>query len=96
MINILNIITIILASIYVLFLPGFMLSFVFFAKGKIDLIERIALSFALSIAVVPLFAFYLNLLGIPINRDTVILEVLIIIFITLAILVWQRRFPLLK
>ncbi len=70
---------IVFGSIYVLFLPGFIISFIFFPKtrafedkekdkekgekrekGAIDWIERIALSFALSIAIVPLVVFYLN------------------------------------
>jgi len=45
-------------SFYVLFLPGFILTYVFFKE--LDIIERIALSFALSIAIVPLIVFYLN------------------------------------
>jgi uncharacterized membrane protein len=57
-------------SVYVLFLPGFIWSFVFFplrTERHIDLIELIALSFALSIAIVPLAVFYLNLIGLKIS-----------------------------
>ena len=77
---------IVFGSIYVLFLPGFVISYIFFPETKpfeenkkedkerlsegnhkaIDWIERIALSFALSIAIVPLVVFYLNLAGIKI------------------------------
>jgi len=77
-------------SVYVLFLPGFVLSFLFFPKtkarakdkrekGSIDWIERIALSFALSIAIVPLVVFYLNLVGIKINTASSFLTVLVIV-----------------
>ena len=60
-----------LGALFVLFLPGFAWSFVFFKKGDIDVIERIALSFGLSIALVPLVAFWLNwLLKIRINAST--------------------------
>ena len=59
---ILNVLRIIFGSIFILFLPGYAWSFIFFKKGKIDLIERIALSFGLSIALVPLTVFYLNYL----------------------------------
>ena len=63
---------IVFGSVYVLFLPGFVISYIFFPKtkefdsekgenkehenenGAIDWIERIALSFALSIAIAPL------------------------------------------
>lgn len=59
---------ILFGSIFVLFLPGFALSYAFFRKKEIDMIERIALSFGLSIAVVPLMVFYLNwALGVKIN-----------------------------
>lgn len=89
--DIFNFINIILASAYVLFLPGFTMSFVFFDTKKIDILERIALSFALSISIVPLTVFYLNLLGFSITAVNVIVEVLIIHSITFLILVWQRK-----
>lgn len=64
----LNVLRIIFGSIFIFFLPGYAWSFVFFKKGKIDLIERIALSFGLSIALVPLIVFCLNyLLKVKIN-----------------------------
>ncbi len=74
---------IIFGSVFVLFIPGFVISYIFFPKtrefeenekinverekGAIDWIERVALSFALSIAIVPLVVFYLNLIGLKIN-----------------------------
>jgi uncharacterized membrane protein len=80
---------IIFASIFVLFLPGFSLSFALFLRGKVDLIERIALSFALSISSVPLFAFYMNLLGVPIRKESVIAETLIIILLGAAVYIYR-------
>ncbi len=47
-------------SLCVLFLPGFAWSYVFFARKKIDWLERVALSFGLSIALVPISVFWLN------------------------------------
>ena len=97
---------IIFGSIYVLFLPGFILSFIFFPKtrafedkekdkerekGSIDWIERIALSFALSIAVVPLAVFYLSLIGVKINLLNSFLTILGIIVISSAILIWRLK-----
>lgn len=93
---------IIFGSIYVLFIPGFIISFIFFPKTKgfdsksdekegIDWIERIALSFALSIAIVPLAVFYLNLTGIKINLLNSFLTILGIIFISSIILYWKRK-----
>ena len=103
---------IVFGSVYVLFLPGFVISYIFFPKtkefdsddrkkgkngedekdkGSIDWIERIALSFALSIAVVPLVVFYLNLIGLKINLLNSFLTILGIIVISSGILVWKNK-----
>ena len=93
---------IVFGSIYVLFLPGFIISFIFFPethefdswkeeKGAIDWIERIALSFALSIAIVPLAVFYLNLMGLRINLINSSLTIFGIIIISLGILYYKRN-----
>lgn len=75
-----EIITIILGSLFVLFLPGFAWSFVFFKKEEIDWIERVALSFGLSIAMVPLAVFWLNFfLGVRINLLNVSIAILTLI-----------------
>lgn len=77
-------------SFYVLFLPGFVITYLFFKE--IDMIERIALSFALSIATVPLTLFYLNKLGVKITLLSSILTVLVIIAIASGISVmWKKR-----
>lgn len=93
---------IIFGSVYVLFLPGFLISFIFFPKTQefdsknkdsdsIDWIERIALSFALSIAIVPLAVFYLNLVGIKINLLNSSLTILGILIISTGILYYKNR-----
>ena len=98
---------IIFGSVYVLFLPGFIISYIFFPETKkfdsddqedktkesksIDWIERIALSFALSIAIVPLAVFYLNLVGIRINLLNSSLIILGIIIISLGILYYKGK-----
>lgn len=103
---------IVFGSIYVLFLPGFIISYIFFPRTKefdsntnsredtskkplgvvdIDWIERIALSFALSIAIVPLTVFYLNLVGIKINLLNSSLIILGIIIISLIIILYKSK-----
>lgn len=77
-----EILKIIFAIIFILFLPGHIVSYLFFPVKKIDFIERIALSFTLSIAVVPLMIFYLNLLGVPITLWTVVYQILLLLCIT--------------
>ena len=82
---------IIFGSVYVLFLPGFALSFVFFEKGKIEWLERIALSFGLSIAVVPLVVFYLNLIGLRISFLSVFFTVLGVILVSFGIIFFRNK-----
>lgn len=85
-----QIILTLLAIVFVLFLPGFVWSFVFFGIRKIESIERLALSFALSIALVPLVVFYTNLLSIRITLFTVIIQIVLIILIALLILLYKE------
>lgn len=66
---------IIFGSITVLFLPGYWLTKCFFKNKEIDLLERTALSFTLSIAVVPLLTFYANLIGLPISVISVLVMI---------------------
>lgn len=93
---------IVFGSVYVLFLPGFVISYIFFGKtkefdsndedsGSVDLVERTALSFALSIAIVPLAVFYLNLMGLRINLLNSVLTVLGVIIISLGIIYWKKK-----
>jgi hypothetical protein len=77
---------IVFGSVYALFLPGFILSFIFFRNKEIETLERIALSFALSITIVPLVVFYLNLIGMKINTINVFLTILCIILTALVAL----------
>ena len=66
----------ILEILLVLFIPGYALMWAFFpGKEEIDLLERIALSFALSISVVVLS---IQLLGIAINLINFIMVILAI------------------
>ncbi|MDP3941661.1 MAG: DUF1616 domain-containing protein [bacterium] len=81
---------IILSAITILFLPGFVVSQIFFRRKKIEILERFALSFALSITLVPLLVFYTNLLGIRISRVSVMLNVLEILLISILILLLQN------
>lgn len=58
---------IVFGAAYVLFLPGFVWTYVFFRKEKPDLIERLTFSVAISVALVPVTMFFLNALGMKIN-----------------------------
>ena len=70
-------------SIFVLFLPGFVITHLFLKDQ--DIIEKIALSFALSIAIVPLTIFYLTKLGMKINPLNSVLTIAGIIIISIIV-----------
>jgi len=60
--DILEVLRLFFGGIFILFVPGFAWSFVFFKKKGFDWIERLAISIGLSIALVPLTVFWLNFL----------------------------------
>ena len=79
----LSILRALLGLILVFFLPGFTWTLVFFKQ--INIIERIALSFGLSIAVVTLSLISLNLLaGIKITGFNSVLVIIVVTFIPLV------------
>lgn len=78
----LSIIRAVLGFILVFFLPGFAWTLVFFSGRQLNVVERIALSFGLSIAVVTLSVLLMNtLLGV---RITTLNSLLIIIVVTIV------------
>lgn len=85
-----QIILIVITVIFVLFLPGFFISFIFFDFREIDVFERLALSLALSLSVIPLVVFFGSLLGIHITAISVIAEILGVLSITGGILTFQE------
>lgn len=97
----LEILRIVLGSVYVLVMPGLAWSFLFFPKtraldsGKdapgIDWIERGALSFGLSIALVPLTVFLLTyFLDVPLTTGNAVLIVLVLTLAPLGYLYLDR------
>ncbi len=79
-------IRVILGVILVFFLPGFAWTLVFFSGRQINIIERLALSFGLSIAVVTLSILALNkLVGVRITGFNSVLIILVIIIIPVVI-----------
>ena len=79
----LSAIRVILGFMLVFFIPGFAWTLVFFKQ--VSVLERVALSFGLSIAIVTLSIFVLHtLLGIRINAFNAILIILMVTVIPLA------------
>lgn len=75
----------------VLFFPGYtLLSALFPRKGNLSNIERVALSFGLSIAIVPLVGLILNYTPWGIRLYPILIAITIFIFAAAAI-AWQRQ-----
>lgn len=86
-----NVLRIILGIPFVLFFPGYTLMAVLFPKREgISSIERVALSFGMSIAVVALIGLILNYTPWGIRLESVLWSTAFFIFITAAI-AWIRR-----
>ena len=78
-------------SAFMLFLPGFVLTWIFWGVKNISYLERFMLSIVLSIAIVPLIIFLLNKVGILISTLNVFIIVSVIIIIEVLILAFQKR-----
>jgi uncharacterized membrane protein len=80
----------------ILFIPGYCLVAAFFPKeSDIELIERIALSFGLSIAVVPLIGFGLNFTPWGIRLDPIVIALTLFTLVMVLIAYYIRgRLPL--
>ncbi len=86
-----NVLRIILGLPFVLFFPGYTLLLALFPdKGERRNIERIALSFGLSITVVPLIGFILNYTWWGITLESMICSITSFIF-AMSIIAWVRR-----
>ena len=78
-------------SVYVLFLPWYWLTLSFFETKEIDILERFALSFALSISIVPLLTFYINLIGVKITQLSVRWVVALVIAASVGYLRFKQK-----
>lgn len=89
----------VLGLIFVLFIPGYVLVFALFPMKKtdqgIDVIERIALSFCLSVAIVPLIGLALNYSLWGIQLDSILISIFIFIMGigVIAIYRWIKTCP---
>ena len=86
-----NILRIILGLPFLLFFPGYTLvAALFTRKEGMGSVERVALSFGLSIAVVPLIGLILNYTPWGIRTEPVLYSIVSFILIT-SIIAWLRR-----
>ncbi len=82
---------VVLGLVFILFLPGYVIVSALFPKAEdLDTIERVALSFGLSIAVVPLIGLMLNYTPWGIRLEP-ILASLFVLIVSISIIAWYRR-----
>ncbi len=99
LLNIEGTIRVILGLPFILFIPGYILIFALFPTKKtdkgIDIIERIALSFGLSIAIVPLIGLGLNYTPWGIRLEPILFSIFIFIISVgiIAIYRWTKTIP---
>ena len=80
-----------LGFILAFFLPGFAWTLVFFSSKQINIIERLALSFGLSIAAVTLSILALDkLLGMRITGSNAVLVIIVITVVPVAFYLLKR------
>ncbi len=90
---------IILAFTFVTFLPGYCLvNILFLGKNKIDIVEEIVLSVALSFGIAGLIGLFLGLspIGINFTSITVSLSVIVFVLATVAFIRKSRTLPSLQ
>jgi len=90
-----NLLRLLLIIIYILFLPGLLIIYLIFPKsyiGQIKLVEKIFLSFALSLATVPIIIFLFNICGIKINKLNIFLIITLIYFIFFIIFFLRKKY----
>ena len=89
-----NIVRQVLGLIFILFLPGYVATAALFPENdQIDTIERVALSFGLSIAIVPLIGLGLNFTPWGIRLNPILASVSAFI-VGVALVGWYRRYML--
>ncbi len=79
-------------SVFMLFLPGFIVTWILWGKKTISPIERFVLSLVFSIAIVPLVVFLLNKTGVLITSANIIIIVAAILLIGGVILFYKYKF----
>ena len=83
---------IVLGLLFLLFFPGYALMAALFPKkGQFDTVEFIALSFGLSIAIVPLIGLILNYTPWGIRLDPILICITLFIIIASSIALYRRR-----
>ncbi len=87
-----TVLRVILGIPFLLFFPGYVLTAALFPKKEgIDGIERLTLSFGLSIIVVVIIGFFLSYTTWGIRLESIVYSITFLILVTSAIAWWRRR-----
>lgn len=82
----LEIIRAIIGSLFVLILPGLAWTYVFYRKNEVSAVERVILSFGLSIALISAAVYFLNkLAGVKITLVNIVIIIAILILMPLVV-----------
>lgn len=76
---------------FVVLLPGFAWTYVFWREKEIDGIGRFTLSIVLSLTLVPLMVFLLNKIGIRITSASAAVEICVLTIVGFAVTWWSER-----
>jgi uncharacterized membrane protein len=93
--SLLSIVRVVVAFIFVAFVPGYCLISFLFLEGKLDFAEKLVLSVALSFSVVGISGLFLGLSPIGINVTSII-ETVSGLVVVLAVLGYLRKLGLVK
>ena len=76
---------------FILFIPGYFISYFFFKGKDIDIIERVVLSIVFSISILSIVFFYSNFIGIKINFLNSLSIILLIIILSTLFLYYINK-----
>ncbi len=77
-------IRVVTGSLFILFIPGFLIVKLLLPTGTLDDLETVALSISLSVTAVPLLIFYLSLVGMRITTVNTSIAIFIFCILLLA------------
>lgn len=79
------------AFLYILYVPWYWISYLFFTEDEVGVFERWMMSFALSLLVISLITFYLHYFQIPVYRIYIYNSVLLFICVSFVYLITRKK-----
>ena len=79
--------------LFLLWLPGWTISLIFWPMERLSWIERLVLSLTLSLATIPMLMFVMGKFGFQIGLTTTVIEVLAVTAVAAGAVLIGRRWP---